>query len=189
MAKTKERYLWQVPSGHRFIYSEALAKRKDMVEFDPSKKKPGRPMAKDVPAPPDFIKLLNKCVTRTDIVKHVKSALNLDIERVGSTTAMKKKARELFKSRIGVYKGAAKDDSDATAKSYEEIEAELTKREDAIAKSEAEMKAKAEELEKREAELAEAKKEAKIKALEKGQAKATAEAETAKEKKEKGTKE
>lgn len=108
MAKPK--YIYQLGTGRRYVYSERLAMRKDMVTYDPAKKTKDLPPAKEVQAPDSFLKKLAGCNSRRQIQTLVKNELGEDLEMKRRLADMKKDAKDIFKARSMLKKKAEHDD-------------------------------------------------------------------------------
>lgn len=147
MAKPK--YLWQTSTGRRYIYSEALAKRRDMVTFDPAKKSKDLPMKQDVPAPPGFLDLLKKCGTRQKVISLVKRELGVDTKLFRRLADQKADAKEIFKARRKLRKlaeheeGMAQDETDLEHDSETKIHDDMAASMRAHVEAEEKAKAKA----------------------------------------------
>jgi hypothetical protein len=111
MAKPK--YIYQLGTGRRYVYSERLAMRKDMVTYDPAKKAKDMPPAKEVQAPDSFLKRLMGSNSRRQVQTLVKNELGEDLEMQRRVADMKKAAKDLFKARSMLKKKAARDDGAA----------------------------------------------------------------------------
>lgn len=124
-------YLWQIPSGRKFPYTEALSRRKDMVPYDPSTKEGLIERAAKAKLPDNatvFFNALQSCQTRRQIIDLARAELGIEIKREAgkSSEAMRKEARQAFNKNLEAkelaWKKQVKDKMEAEKREAEEVE-------------------------------------------------------------------